>query len=1089
MSHAPGTRTLPRLMGAALGLAASFFPVDIGTGHRRTTTRADVLFVLDGHIADWSGWSTLSDGDARRFTRLLRRRPNQLANAEAAGKVLDRLLVGGEIPGCQAAEDNLGDDNGQILVEPGMPLPTFVDGFLRDLDVLDTGRERSLQSAEAGPHTSTTVIPGPEGISQKYVDFRYEIRPHHVARTTTVPTLIDAPALLDCWVPFCELRDIATRIDHCVDSTGATAFRQKAVDRFAERIRSREGTSVTGLRLTAGTLNELLAYTGFGKSVVLVETFACWAVTRGIVMAFVLPTNADVVRVTYAVERALHLLGGDTDKSVVPLVSPRALIKVAETSAARVSGQGPDADWIWRRFGYGCALAAVADSADGADNWQPGREPCANLRSPRPRGGDRRVACPWRTTCDRSRPAREACTGDIIVTTHANLLLGLLQTPVDDGHGENDRLTVEELVLRRCQIIVVDEVDLFQQFAIDQAGKGLVLDHAGRTNTPLRNFDRDFGEAFGRLHDETDASVRDAFVNLRYLSETYVSHLTYARLGATSRPGRRRPRGPGRSWMVPRRWDNWLAGKLFGAEPDDVGEDQIKTFRSLFPDGPDIAPDAPEGFAEARRQLALVVTPGAGGLAVATARAALDRLTAAVPEEDRAQVVNRILRRVILERIRISLHSLMANNAQLVDVGVESAQEIAEALGSYNRWQITPTGPLGRLVFAFTEYFDDTGTDPAQLMSSAFGGDPHSYVVGLGDTTALAHASVRRIVLGLSATSYFPGAPHHHVHTRPAWWVADDTPGMVRVLPAPILDEEHRPRRISGLEGGARDDAITRIAGLLWGTYLRAELERLRADDRDHDRARVLLATTSYLGARQVAEGLFSAGVDASRICLAVRPGEDPPGAFTDMGNARWRELPADRLESFPQMEGADILIAPLARVQRGVNIIGQGDRSALGSVWLIVRPIPLIDEPRELLAHIQAKALAEHGGPSSDPLALLAERRRTAGRYLDEIVRRPRYFQAQPDEVKLGVVAEIINGAVQLIGRARRGGTPAVLHLVDGAFHDGHGGTDFATLILQLREKWRRDGVLNDMRAYYGTTLKAFLTYAEEQTPGVSSC
>ncbi|MFD5552631.1 hypothetical protein ACFWIA_02185 [Streptomyces sp. NPDC127068] len=1074
-------------MGAAIGLAASFFPVDVATGHRRTTTRADALFVLDGHIADWSGWSTLSDGDARRFTKLLRRRPNQLANAEAAGKVLDRLLVDGEIPGCRAADDYTGDDNGRILVEPGMPLPTFLDGFLRDLDVLDTGRERSLPSAEAGPHTTTTVISGPDGISQKYVDFRYEIRPHHVARTTPAPTLMDAPVLLDRWVPFSQLWDIAARIDHGVDSTGDTDFRRKAVDQFAERIQSREGTPVTGLRLTAGILNELLAYTGFGKSVVLVETFACWAATQDIVMAFVLPTNADVVRVTHAVERALHLLGEDTDRTVVPLVSPRALIKVAETSSARTPAQGPDADWIWRRFGYGCALAAVADSGGAADGWQPGREPCAKLRSPRPRGRDKRVACPWRTTCDRSRPVREACAADIIVTTHANLLTGLLQTPVDDGGGESDRLTVEELVLRRCQIVVIDEIDLFQQFAIDRAGRGLVLDRAGRTNTPLRNFDRDFGEAFGRLHDETDASVRDAFVNLRYLSETYVSHLTYARLGATSRLGRRRPRGPGRFWMVPRRWDNWLAGKLFGVEPDDVSADQMNTFRSLFPDGPDLAPDAPKGFAEARRELTLVVTPGAGGLAVATARTALDRLTRAVPEEDRAHVVNRILRRVILERIRVSLHSLMANNAQLVDVGVESAQDIAEALGSYSRWQLTPTGPLGRLVFAFTEYFDDTGADPAQLMTTAFGGDPHSYVVGLGDTTALAHAGVRRIVLGLSATSYFPGAPHHHVHTKPSWWVADDTPGMVHILPAPILDEETRPRRISGLEGSARDDSITRIAGSLWGTYLRAELERLRADDRD--RARVLLATTSYLAARQVAEGLFSAGVEASRICLAVRPGEDEPGALTDMGNRRWRELPADRLEDFPQLKEADILIAPLARVQRGVNIIGKGDRSALGSVWLIVRPIPLIDEPPELLAHIQAKALAEHRGPSSDPLALLAERRRTAGTYLDEIVRRPPYFQAQPDEVKLGVVAEIINGAIQLIGRARRGGTPAVLHLVDGAFHDRHGGTDFATLILQLREKWRRDGVLHDMRAYYGTTLEAFLTYAEDQSPGASSC
>jgi hypothetical protein len=85
---------------------------------------------------------------------------------------------------------------------------------------------------------------------------------------------------------------------------------------------------------------------------------------------------------------------------------------------------------------------------------------------------------------------------------------------------------------------------------------------------------------------------------------------------------------------------------------------------------------------------------------------------------------------------------------------------------------------------------------------------------------------------------------------------------------------------------------------------------------------------------------------------------------------------------------------------------------------------------------------------------------------------------------VKLSVTAEIINDAIQLIGRARRGGTPAVLHLVDGAFLDPQGGTDFATLIAQLRDKWDSAGVLDSMRSLYGTTLEAFFSYANQNAP-----
>jgi hypothetical protein len=444
-----------------------------------------------------------------------------------------------------------------------------------------------------------------------------------------------------------------------------------------------------------------------------------------------------------------------------------------------------------------------------------------------------------------------------------------------------------------------------------------------------------------------------------------------------------------------------------------------------------------------------------------------------------------MLRRAILEQIRIFLHRLMANTPQLVAAGVESTQAIADALGPYGRWRATPTGPLGRLVFAFTEHHDDTGAEPTRLNTVAFGGDPHVYTVSLGDTTALAHAGMRRIVLGLSATAYFPYAPRHHIHTQPRWWVSDDNPGTVTIEPAPIGPESQAAIKVSGLSGTARSDATRQLGRLLWTRRLAAELQRLHRDD--PGRARVLLATTSYDGARQVAEGLALAGVAAARICLAVRPRPDArydPGRqiVTDAG--RWLELPADRLEDFPEVPGGDILIAPLARVQRGVNIIGESDQSALGSVWLIVRPIPVIDEPSEMVAHIQARALSEHPGPAEDQLAVLQARREAAGRYFEEIVRRPPYFQSQPHQVKLSVTAEIINDAIQLIGRARRGGTPAILHLVDAAFLDPQGGTDFATLIAELRDAWADVGVLEQMRQLYGTTLEAFFSYADQNAP-----
>src|SRR4029453_13992611 len=86
------------------------------------------------------------------------------------------------------------------------------------------------------------------------------------------------------------------------------------------------------------------------------------------------------------------------------------------------------------------------------------------------------------------------------------------------------------------------------------------------------------------------------------------------------------------------------------------------------------------------------------------------------------------------------------NTPQLTAAGMQGAQEIADALGPYSRWRVTPNGPLGRLLFAFTEFYDPTRPDDTRLRVAAFGGDPHVYTTTLGDTTALCHAGTRRIV-------------------------------------------------------------------------------------------------------------------------------------------------------------------------------------------------------------------------------------------------------------------------------------------------------------------------------------------------------
>jgi hypothetical protein len=85
-------------------------------------------------------------------------------------------------------------------------------------------------------------------------------------------------------------------------------------------------------------------------------------------------------------------------------------------------------------------------------------------------------------------------------------------------------------------------------FALAQSARGLLLDHAGHTGTPLRKLDTEFGAALGRVHRDVDSAVRDLMLHARFLAETYVASLYLGRIGpagAQARIWRKDPVGAG----------------------------------------------------------------------------------------------------------------------------------------------------------------------------------------------------------------------------------------------------------------------------------------------------------------------------------------------------------------------------------------------------------------------------------------------------------------------------------------------------------------------------------------------------------------
>jgi hypothetical protein len=810
---------------------------------------------------------------------------------------------------------------------------------------------------------------------------------------------------------------------------------------------------------------------------VLVEVLACCLAQRGLVVSVLVPTNAMALTLARTLERDFVALA--IPRSATPLVSADVMQQLAEVTTARAPAGDLHAAWVYERLGYGCALPAAASTEEAVDAWQPGAEPCTDLRPAGAEGrpGPRHV-CPWRDGCGKFRLIRAACTASVIVTTHGNFLAGRLRIPVRTDGLVEPAMPVEELLVRRSHLIVVDEIDAFQAAAISRSARGLLLDHRSKPDTPLRRLDAEFSGASARLDHRVEANVRAALLHTRYLAEAYTSNLVRGRFVPLARGRTKRTLRLDR-WLVPRRWDAGLAARLSGLDEEaEVTREHIAVLQSLFPDGDPT--QTPAGLEPARTAL-YMVTSNSGDDTFPGCRQLLhETLERRIPDEEtRVWMVDRLLRRAYLERLRVLLLRFVYNAAQLQASGVTAAREVAEAMAPHAAWRAAPFGPLGRLLFAFTEHYDDTRPQDTRLRVAGFGGDPHIYTTTAGELTALARTGRQRAVLGVSATAFLPEAPRHNIHVRPTWYVPDDQGGGIRVEASPISDEERQHIRISGTYGPRRRDALLKLGTLLWRKRLEPALRDLAAAPETAHRARVLVATTSYQGARDLIEGIVRAQVPAADLCLAVRPDN---GILAPRETGQWTELPADRLEEFGTTVNARVLVAPLARVARGLNIVDHAGRSRIGSIWLVVRPIPLMDEPAELLAHVNARAHAETT-PTNDPAAVIEIRRQVAGRHYEELFTSTPFFRSLPKETRLAITAETLIGVIQLAGRARRGGELGVIHLVDHAFLDPRGNSDLPRLIRELRSRWAANGDLGLVQALYGQTLAELFDFADRRS------
>ena len=1001
----------------------------------------DARIFATGRLQLWSGWSTLSDEDRAQIARFLRWRPEHFAEQIVVKKRLREALDRGvRFRWLERAENEL---ESTFEESAGKPIARVLDELLHKLE---DGRRRSMRSVE----------PAIDDVLHLRARKRYFTIP-----AADLPTTRDIPRISNAAAGNVEVsKERLLHLAEALDAAGVDNVpQQKVLGMLFDQLRLADGSPLPGaMSVAPGPTSLFVAPTGRGKTV-LARLLAIDVASRGVPVALVEPDIKTVLAEARRIESYASALGLKLRVAVVNGLD-QVFAKLADT-LDHPPADDPNGTWTLERLGYSCRLSAYADASRPPD----GQEPCGKLLQIRAGKKKRAVACPFQGGCSKFDAHRDAATADIIVVNHWAFAMGLMPIDVELDGKTARRMPIAELTLRRAGLVLVDEIDQLQGAVIQRGTGSLQLTSHARVS-PLHELFEDLErrKAAGELPvDVRLEHLRRPMLLIRWLSEELADQINR---GDVDWPGRDKLR-------MSHARDSELARKLFGEAEDtherleaifgdeelaDVTEETLRRVVKRWTSG---QLDADQDTQELRAELV-------DSLAEWPRQFGKRRTTTAA----RARVVDALILRAILARLEQAVNHLRAQLPMLDEYGINAASAVRDELLGYSSWSPSPLGPLGRRPMGFS--FQRSHGESGVLSVQALAGDPHGFVASLGDEVALALAGCRRVVIGMSATARFPGSPRADVQAPIAFAQPDDGHDSIIVEAVVVSSADGSgPVRVSGVSASrGRKAEAGRLGALLWEQSLREHLADLARNEATAARARVLLVTGSYEESRAVAQGLALAIGNPAEANTRIRYLSRTSDATDSPPTLLSRDL-----ESFAST-GADILVAPLPNVARGHNIIAPGTaHSAIGSIFVIVRPVPPAERPESALAHVSYDACLRRN-PRAIGLseALDAERRR-AEQQLRFLQQNAGAFSRLPPELRHGVLCDVLVDVAQLVGRARRGGTDVRLYLVDGAFHDEQMG--WARLLAESFKIWRTADVLDEMLSLHGPFLAALQRFA----------
>ena len=1024
-----------------------------GARHFETPRIGDAAVFATGLLSAWPEWDEQPPAVQRRIATFVLRKSSSIESRHRFEQLAGEMIEDGTYD-LQFAESAEGK---QYTYDGGKPLESLIEDLWDEFQA-----ERSAREAAEPPGEKTVDRLRSRGqdpvIRVRDRHTTYEIPASH--RNDLDSVALDPTPATDIVLKPDRLRALAQRI---ADQNGeAKSHIPHYLNRFLRDVEVREDLSAdaNGLSVPDGRLQLVVAPTASGKSI-LSRLFAMDVAHRGTPTAIAVSDIQEVIDTVQAIEGHARDLGWE-DLEVAPLFSPRSLFEKSVDALQHGDGTVANREWgresfVLNRLGYSCFLRAYAEDPDRIPD--PGDEPCFRLHED---GTTKFRSCPVGGSCGRPALQRNALEADVVVVNHHSLLSGQCHYPVelpDQPERGPQELSIKELLLRRCGLVLVDEVDSFQEVAVDMKVSSVSLYEADAAPTTIVEAQQ------AALQDGmTDLARPLAFVQL--MAREIV---TLVNKGDLHWPHWQSMRWSGQE-------DAWLVERLYDVDPsEDYSGRAYRRLEGLVGSVDQVEQQLHEQNVRAALQ------PIATWSMKEPSESAHDHLlqlhealeTWSWPGEEpsadeRGQIERNLFLRAALGEIEGAFQQIQARVARLLSADREDGRRLYNALQRFGAVSPSPAGLLQRHSYGF--YLQKNHGQVQHLRIQGFAGDPHGEVRELGGLTARGVCGHERAVVGLSASGRFAGSPLFDCDGK-NWLVQPDQERKIHFhRTESYKNEPDRPsHRISGISMHSERKRETKSAAETLAPDLQRHIEDLKRDE-GTSAEQILAVTGSYDEARWVTRGFRSSGALETERDPGIRtvlPDDDP----TD---EPWRFRRHD-IERFPET-GASVLIAPLKVVARRHNIVDAAGESALGAIYMMVRPVPPVGDVTSLLAYTNYGVAQAASGHSVRERLDDIRRRAEARRH--EFQANATYLSRMKPVVRHHLMANLLVELLQLAGRARRGSTCADVHLVDGAFWTGQ--LTWPEIISELLDWWKREGKYEKMRDLHGS-----LVYALEDLAG----